>query len=384
MGAQLDGNELILSGVVGGDPDGDDFWVADGFSASDVIGALAAVGRNSDIAIRLNSPGGKATEGAAIHAALSAHKGKVHIIVEGVAASAASLLAMAADRLTMSPGAVMMIHDPAGFTFGDVTAHQKTIEGLNALGDAYAGIYAEKSGKSVEEAREVMRAETWLTGPQAVAEGFADDLGAANENEPEPVAFAYQVYAKAPERFVALAHARGWKPRASMAAPAAHHRQPEKPTMTKPTEAGDAPKPENNQTPPADPNQAPPADPVADAAAIASICAGFGMSADKIEAFIKGGGTVEQAKARSTEAGEIRAAVAMASKVNPAIKAEKADEFIAQGFSLDKARSALLGDIVANQSQEIAPSAPPPPTASETANSGWEKAVARANARIEG
>jgi len=384
MALIIDGNEIVLSGMVGGEPDGDDFWFADGFSASDVIGALAQVGRTTDIVVRLNSGGGIATEGAAIYAALNGHKGSVHIVVEGVAASAASLLAMAADRLTMSPGAIMMIHDPSGFTFGDAEAHQKTIDALNALGDSYAGIYAERSGKTVEEARALMKAETWMTPAEAVAAGFADDLGAANENEPEPTAFAYGTYAKAPERFVALANARGWKPRASMAAPAASTRQPEKPTMTKPTEAGNAPNPNNTPAPATEPSPAPAANPVADAAAIASICAGFGMSADKIEAFIKGGGTVEQANARATEAGEIRAAVAMASKVNPAIKAEKADEFIAQGFSLEKARSALLGDIVANQSPEIAASAPPPPSASETANAGWEKVVARANARIEG
>lgn len=458
MALIIDGNEIVLSGMVGGEPDGDDFWFADGFSASDVIGALAQVGRTTDIVVRLNSGGGIATEGAAIYAALNGHKGSVHIVVEGVAASAASLLAMAADRLTMSPGAIMMIHDPSGFTFGDAEAHQKTTDALNALGDSYAGIYAERSGKTVEEARALMKAETWMTPAEAVAAGFADDLGAANENEPEPTAFAYGTYAKAPERFVALANARGWKPRTvataritaakatfkkgdrvkvkgdphmkgqdvgtieivssetpyaikfdgmdeihkwyvdselerapaddggdkSMAAPAAPNRQPEKPTMTKPTEAGNAPNPENTPTPAPEPTPAPAADPVADAAAIASICAGFGMSADKIEAFIKGGGTVEQAKARATEATEIRAAVALASKVNPAIKAEKADEFIAQGFSLEKARSALLGDIVAKQSPEITPAAPPPPSVSETANAGWDKAVARANARIEG
>jgi ATP-dependent protease ClpP protease subunit len=211
----LENSEIMLSGVVGGESDDELWWGVDGFNAGDVINALASFGRDRDITVRINSPGGIATEGAAIHASLSAHRGKITMIVDGVAASAASLIFMAGDVRTMSLGAVLMIHDPAGFTWGDVREHEKTIECLNALGDAYAGIYSDASGKSLEDCRAIMKEETWFTGEQAVAAGFADgsDEADAGEDEPvEPAAFAYhQLYSRAPDKLVALAQARGWK-----------------------------------------------------------------------------------------------------------------------------------------------------------------------------
>lgn len=412
MAAYLDGNELILSGVVGGDA-----FLEDGFGAADVIGALASVGRNSDITVRLNSPGGIATEGAAIHAALASHKGNVHVIVEGIAASAASLLAMAGDRITMTPGSVMMIHDPAGMTFGDAAAHAKTIEGLNALGDAYAGIYSDRSGKTVKQARAIMKVETWFTGSEAVDAGFADDMGAANDDVPEPAAFAYQMYSRAPERLVALAHSRGWKARATMAAPVAPTRHKETVTMTDETPAGNAPETEVEavvesvaetvteieavavesaevdaqaeevavetvaevEAAPVDPV----ADPVAEAFALASeiavMCSNAGvgiLTAQLIEARA----TPEQAKARIAEAREIRDAVAHAKRIDPKMKVDgKADAFILRGQSVNDVRAALLIEIAETQSPEVSPHVAVDAKSAVTV--ALDKAVDRINAR---
>jgi len=208
MAVQIIEGELILSGMVG-----DDFW-GDGFTSSQVIQALAQLGRGSDVCIRLNSGGGIATEGAAIHAALKAHRGQVTVIVEGIAASAASLIAVAGDTVEMALGAVLMIHDPATVTFGTVEDHQESIAMLESLASSYADTYAEKTGAAPDAMRALMRAETWLTAQQAVDQKFADRLCAANSNDPaEPTAFAYRVYAKAPEAIVALADAKGWKAR---------------------------------------------------------------------------------------------------------------------------------------------------------------------------
>lgn len=214
MSVIVNGNEIVLSGTVG------DLYFEDCFTASDVIVALAQVGDASDVTIRLNSGGGIATEGSAIHSAIARHSGRKTIIVEGIAASAASAIAMAADDLVMSLGAIMMIHDPSGFTFGTVKDHEIQIGMLTSLGEAMASIYAKKSGRTQADCRADMEAEIWLAADQAVTMGYADRaLGAANDNQPaEPTAFNYRTYKNPPERIVALADARAWAKRAPQAA----------------------------------------------------------------------------------------------------------------------------------------------------------------------
>ncbi|MBB3996887.1 head maturation protease, ClpP-related [Aureimonas pseudogalii] len=203
MAAILEDGVLRLSGYVG------EYYYEDGFTSADVVSALSQIDPGSDLTVHVNSPGGIAYEGAAIHAVLSARRGVTDVVVEGVAMSAASLIAMAGATVTMSAGAVMMIHDPSGFTFGTSDEHTKTIAGLEALATAYARVYADKSGKSVDECREIMKAETWFTPEQAVAAGFADET---TERKAEPVAaFDYRVFANAPRRLVAMAKKKDWR-----------------------------------------------------------------------------------------------------------------------------------------------------------------------------
>lgn len=216
MTVQVKGQEVTLSGTVGVD------WFDDGFTHAEVVTALA--GLDGDITVRLNSGGGIAADGAAIHAALATYDGSVHIIVEGIAASAASLIAMAGDRITVADGAVMMIHDPLNVTYGNSADHAKTIEELEAYATAYAKLYARRSGKSAAECRDIMKAETWYDGDEAVAAGFADDTG---EQKAKPVAaYDYRAYANAPKRFAAQAKAKGWSMAKinDAASSAAHHK----------------------------------------------------------------------------------------------------------------------------------------------------------------
>ncbi len=222
MAVQILDGEMILSGMVG-----DDFW-GDGFTSGQVVTALAQLGRNTDVTVRLNSGGGYATEGAAIHAALRAHKGTVTVVVEGIAASAASLIACAGDVVEMALGSVFMIHDPATFTWGTAADHELAIRQLESLGEAYAETYADKTGDPPASMRELMRAETWMTAQEAVDRKFADRLASANDNTEaaEPSAYAYAIYAKAPERIVALANAKGWKAPRSIPASAKAAGQP--------------------------------------------------------------------------------------------------------------------------------------------------------------
>lgn len=202
MACILDGGKLTLSGYVG-----DDLW-GDGFTYGDVILALTEIDDDADLSVHINSAGGIATEGAAIHALLTSRAGKTDVAVEGIAGSAASLIAMAGETVTMADGSIMMIHDPSGMTWGTSDDHAKTIEALEALATAYARVYAVKSGKTADECREIMKAERWYAPDEAVEAGFAD---ATSELKATPVAaFDYRAFAHAPERLIALTRKKNW------------------------------------------------------------------------------------------------------------------------------------------------------------------------------
>lgn len=226
MAAILEDGRLRLTGYVG------DYYYEDGFTSSDVVLALGQVDDGSDLTVHINSGGGVASEGAAIHALFKARSGVTNIVVEGIAASAASLIAMAGKTVTMSAGSVLMIHDPGGYAFGNAEQLGKTIEALEALGTAYSRVYAAKSGKTPEECRDIMKAERWFTPQQAVEEGFAN---ATTEDVSPPVAaFDYRLYAHAPQQLTALASEKNWRvPGADKkAAPAATSHEDPKKEMT--------------------------------------------------------------------------------------------------------------------------------------------------------
>ncbi|MGN7867781.1 head maturation protease, ClpP-related [Paracoccus sp. 22332] len=232
MACILDGSKLTLSGYVG-----DLYEGIDHFSYPDVVLALAQVDDASGLTVHLLSDGGYASEGAAIYALLVSRSGRTDVVVEGIAASAASLIAMAGETVSMAEGSVMMIHDPMGFTQGNSADHAKQIESLEALATAYARIYAAKSGKSVEDCREVMKAERWYTAEEAIAEGFADS---AVERLSAPItAFMnIQHYAHAPKTL--RAQARNWLKANPQAAQSAAPGQKEI-TMTDKTKADGKP-----------------------------------------------------------------------------------------------------------------------------------------------
>lgn len=201
----IDG-ELILYGDVG------DIWGdGTGFSSIEVMQALAEM--TGDITVRLNSGGGLVTEGDAIYSALARYKGgEVTIVVDGIAASAASLIFMAAKKRKrwMNIGSLLMVHDPSGFTFGTAEDHEKAAEVLNKMADTFADVYAAASGKTVDEVREIMREETWYSPDEAVTEGFAGEVvnrpeGAAEATASlvEPSKFDYMAYSKAPNSLTA-------------------------------------------------------------------------------------------------------------------------------------------------------------------------------------
>ncbi|MGO4677524.1 head maturation protease, ClpP-related [Bosea sp. 2YAB26] len=187
----LEGNEIRLYGPVGYiDADGQ------GFTSGEVIDALAEIGSDADVTVRINSGGGFAHEGVAAYNALARHGGHVAVTVDGVAASAASLIAMAGNTIVVATGALMMVHDPSLVTIGTATEHNRGIHQLEATAAAMATVYAQRTGKSLASIRAEMAAETWMTADEAVAEGYADRAGTTKARA--AARFDYSVYAHVP------------------------------------------------------------------------------------------------------------------------------------------------------------------------------------------
>lgn len=148
-----------------------------GTTAKDFAAELRALDAD-DITLRLNSPGGDAWDGIAIYNALRDHKASVHVVVDGLAASAASFIAQAGDRITMNRGAQMMIHDAAGLAIGNARDMRDMAEVLDRVSDSIAGIYAARSGRPIAEFRTAMARDTWYTAAEAVEAGLADEVAA--------------------------------------------------------------------------------------------------------------------------------------------------------------------------------------------------------------
>jgi len=128
------------------------------------------------VCVRINSPGGSVTDGLAIYNLLNKRPGKVTCIVDGLAASMASVAAMAADDLQMPKGSFLMIHNPWTVAMGDAKQLMHDASVLSQMQDTLAGIYASKTGKDVTVIKQIMDAETWIDGETAVAQGWADTL----------------------------------------------------------------------------------------------------------------------------------------------------------------------------------------------------------------
>jgi ATP-dependent Clp protease protease subunit len=150
----------------------DDFW---GVGPSTFKAALDKVKDAKSIKLLLNSPGGSVFDGLAIHSMLATYRDKLDIEVIGVAASIASIIALAGRKLTMSAGSFYMIHNPLTVMMGDAAELRKTADILDKMKVNFVEIYKAKSGKLDGAISDMMNEETWLTADEAVKEGFADD-----------------------------------------------------------------------------------------------------------------------------------------------------------------------------------------------------------------
>ena len=163
------------------------FW---GVTAQSFSKDLKALGGNlKQINLHIHSPGGDVFDGIAIYNLLKNHPANVTVYIDGLAASMASVIAMAGDEVIMPENAMMMIHKPWGIQGGDAEDMRKYADLLDKVEDTLIPAYAAKTGKSAEELAEMLAAETWLNGKECVEHGFADKLA-------EPVKAMAQLQSK--------------------------------------------------------------------------------------------------------------------------------------------------------------------------------------------
>ena len=176
-------SEILLYG-----PIGPDFWEPENaITAKSVMDQLAQV--EGDVTVRISSGGGDVYEGIDIMNALKGHDGEVTVIVESLAASAASFIAVGgADRVLMRSSSEMMIHRAWTFADGNADDVRKTLEDLERQDNKLANIYAGKAGGEVQDWLDAMSAETWYTAEEAVAAGLSDGIVAEKSSAPEPSA----------------------------------------------------------------------------------------------------------------------------------------------------------------------------------------------------
>ena len=131
---------------------------------------------SGDITVWINSPGGDCIAAAQIYNMLREYEGNVTVKIDGIAASAASVIAMAGDKVLMSPVSMMMIHNPMTFAFGDSGEMQRAIDMLQSVKDSIINAYELKTGLSRTKLAHLMDAETWMDANKAMEFGFADEI----------------------------------------------------------------------------------------------------------------------------------------------------------------------------------------------------------------
>jgi ATP-dependent Clp endopeptidase proteolytic subunit ClpP len=154
------------------------FW---GVTAGTFQKDLKALGDVEQIDVLVNSPGGSVVDGLAIYNMLSQHPATVNVKVMGIAASAASFIAMAGDSIEMPSNTFMMVHSPMSGVFGNADEMRDTADVLDKIEASILGIYAKRTGKSDEDLKALLKAETYMTAAEAVELGFATKVTDALE-----------------------------------------------------------------------------------------------------------------------------------------------------------------------------------------------------------
>lgn len=162
--------EVMIYGTITPDP-----WFEDEVSAAGFVRQISELDVDT-ITVRINSGGGDVYDALAILNALRSHPAEITTVVEGMAASAASYIAQAGNKVIVRPNAEIMIHDASGICIGNAERMSQYAEWLDRISDNIASIYAERAGGDTATWRDLMRAETWFTAEEAVESGLADQV----------------------------------------------------------------------------------------------------------------------------------------------------------------------------------------------------------------
>jgi ATP-dependent Clp protease, protease subunit len=163
--------ELYLYG-----PISDSSWYKDDVTPAHFQKDLANLGDLDVLDVYINSPGGDAFAGIAIYSILKRHPAAVNVHVDGIAASAASIVAMAGDKIVVPKAATLMIHNAWGIVMGNKKDLRGLADELERLDGQLADIYAGRTGNDLEQVAAWMEAERWMSGEEAFADGFADEV----------------------------------------------------------------------------------------------------------------------------------------------------------------------------------------------------------------
>lgn len=167
--------EILLYDEIGAD------WLGNGITAKSVRASLDGAGAYSKIVLRINSPGGDAFEGIAIGNVLKATGKPIDVYVDGLAASAASIVAMCGGTITMASNAMMMVHNAWTLCAGYASDMRKMADTLDRISTSIAQTYVDKTGKPLDEIQALMDAESWMSAADCLEGGFCTAIAAANE-----------------------------------------------------------------------------------------------------------------------------------------------------------------------------------------------------------
>jgi ATP-dependent Clp protease protease subunit len=173
----------------------DSYW---GASAASLVSALASAG-DKTVHMHINSPGGDVFEARAMAAAIVGYAGKVVAHIDGVAASAATYLALAASEVRMTDGGLFMVHNSWTMAMGNRTELRSTADLLEKIDGTISADYQRKTGKSADEIAALMDAETWMTAQEALDAGFIDAIDTNTKGEKASAQWNLSAYANAPE-----------------------------------------------------------------------------------------------------------------------------------------------------------------------------------------
>jgi len=155
---------------------GEDWWTGEGVTAKGFQKELSGI-KAKDIDLHINSPGGNVFDGTTIYNLLKQHHATITTYIDGLAASIASVIALAGDKVVMAENALFMMHNPSGMVMGTAQDMRSMADVLDKVRGSIATAYVAKSGRSEDEINALMDAETWMTAEEARSAGFVDEIG---------------------------------------------------------------------------------------------------------------------------------------------------------------------------------------------------------------